>query len=89
MGATISNMFENFNLDANDSLFPGTKFIATDNNTYIFLGYSTDMNNLICIKSDKIYNDYKQYVFSHNDIKQIIYISKPIENKNHTNFMFA
>ena len=39
----MGNAFANLNITKDESLkslFPGTKFIGTDNNTYIFLGYS-------------------------------------------------
>lgn len=85
----MGNSFTNLNISKDEPLFPGTKFIATDNNTYVFLGYSADMNNLICIKDDNIDNGHSVSNLSPNNIKQIIYISKPIENKKNTNFIFA
>lgn len=85
----MGNSFANLTISKDEPFFPGTKFIGTDNNTYIFLGYSTDMNNLICIKDINLYNGHNVTKLTHDDIKQIIFLSKPIENKNHTHFMFA
>jgi len=85
----MGNAIANLNISKDEPLFPGTKFIATDNKTYVFLGYSADMNNLICIKDDNIDNGHSVSNLSLNDIKQIIYISKPIVNKKNTNFLFA
>lgn len=85
----MGNAFANLNISKDEQLFPGTKFIATDNYTYIFLGYSADMNNLICIKDDNLYNGHNVLNLTHDDIKQIIFLSKPIENKKNTNFIFT
>jgi hypothetical protein len=85
----MDNSLANLNISKDEQLFPGTKFIATDNNTYIFLGYSADMNNLICIKDDNLYNGQNVLNLTHDDIKQIIFLSKPIENKKNKNFIFA
>jgi hypothetical protein len=78
MGASITNMMGNLNLNTNESLFPGTKLKAVDNNIYILLGYSSDMNNLICIKDGNMYNGHNITSFTIDNIKQIIHVSKPI-----------
>lgn len=88
MGAYMSNIFGEFNIK-DKSFYPGTKFKAKDNNIYVFLGYSYDINNFICIKDDYIYNNHNTIILSINDIKSIIYESKPLKDKKHTEFLFA
>jgi hypothetical protein len=86
MGGYISNMVDNLNINdnTNSTFFPGTKFLAKDDNTYIFLGYSFDINNLICIKDDNKYNGLNTYTLSTDDIKKIVYKTEP--QKNNTNY---
>ncbi len=79
MGINVSTMMDNLDIDTRYP--PGTKFITHDDNTYILLGYSSDSDNLICIKNNHyIDNNNEQFMILHEHIKKILYIPKIINH---------
>ena len=74
----ISNQLSELNVN-NLNLSPGSKFkVINDDTIYILLGNSSDINNIICVKENNNNNNHNQYIFSKNNISEIIYKSQNI-----------